>query len=1064
MMSAMSANIVKLLFLFEVVLWCACVNAADTDTPSRFSDELAKASQFLEQGNRIGAFEIANGLLTRAKYVPSRKADLPIAMRDLANLLMDYGCHKEAEPLYRAVLEFSERITGPDSEPTATSANNLGLCCLEQNQYSEAETLLKRALRISERRLGPSHRLTAVRCDNLAVLYQALGRFNEAEMLQLRALRILGSLPDASRRDEANVLRNLASLQHDKGSMIVAERAYQHALETCDRAFGKDAPETAHCLMNLSVLYEENDRYAEAETACQNAKKILLRTFLADHPRIASCNNSLGAMYWKQGRYREAEANLKAALDARRKCFGPGHLETAITASNLGVVYLDQGKITEATKLLEETVEVLEETVEVPESSVGPMHSLLAGVTLNLATCQVAKGDRALAENMYHRALKIREESLPDGHLATISSLEALAGFYLDGNRIELAEPLIERAIALIDKQETAPPRLAMRAYMSRADLEWRTNRREDAVCDLEAAMRMVEALRIHTSGIETDRARAFSQHVDVHERMVAYQTELGGIEKAFVAMESCRAQGLQDLMRSNNIDLLEDVPEANAAVLRQAESQAQSETAALEKQFEVLRTRADMNDEEKIVEARRLEEELGAARQRLVQAWANIKNASPAYRLVVSENREPIPLATLRKEMDRSSTVALQYMLGQNGGYLLIYGGGRKPALIALEISATLAKTLGCEPGPLTSTRAQQILFGRSNRHGVLQGLTNLEAMTDDGLPAENTREQLRTLWSVLVPNESLREQLTDGKSFKRLLILPDGALARLPFEALVVGGSLADPEYLLDRGPATMYAPSATVFYNLKHRPVGDSGVSTLTVGNPSYESNRESDDRGSILDELKTASRFASLGELSNLPWTGDESRWIKESCEANDVPVLQLVQEAATEAKVREGVRGRSLIHFACHGLADDAYGNLFGALAFTPVDAGDPSDDGFLTVAEMFNLDLSGCELAILSACDTNIGPNQRGEGTWSMCRGMLTSGARRVITTDWQVADEASAHLVYALVYYLHESEVGEWDYAASLRDARLSIRQHEDNVYWHHPYFWAPFVLMGPE
>ncbi len=1057
MLSAMVASLVQCLLLLQVALWCACVSGAEADPPSRFSDELAKASQFLAQGNRIGAFEIADGLLTRAKYVPSRRTDLPIAMRDLANRLMDYGYYREAEPLYRAVLEFSERIAGPDSEAVATSANNLGLCCLQQERYSDAEALLKRSLQISERRLGPTHRLTAVRCDNLAVLHQALGRFNEAEMLQLRALRILASLPNASKCDEANVLGNLASVQQDKGSAIVAERAYQHALEVFAHAFGEDAPETAHCLMNLSVLYEENDRYAEAESACQNARRVLLRTFPADHPRIASCNNSLGAIYWKQGRYREAEANLKAALNARQKCFGPGHSETAVTASNLSVVYLDQGRITEAANLLEETVEVL-------ESEDGPVHPLLAGVVLNLATCRVAKGDRAAAEGLYRRALEIREKSLPDGSLSTISSLEALAGFYLDGSRIEQAEPLIERAVALIDRHEAAPPRLVKQVYMSRADLKWKTNRREDAVSDLEVAMQQGDALRTHASGVETDRARAFSQHVGVYERMVAYQTQLRDAGKAFVAMESCRAQGLQDLMRSSNIDLLQNVPEPTATALREAESRAQAELAAWEKQFEVLRTRADMNDDHKVAEAKRLEEELGTARQRLVQAWANIKNASPAYRLVVSEDREPVRLATLRKELDSSDTVALQYMLGKENGYLLAYGGGREPTLTALHVSPAQAETLGSESGPLTSARAQQILLGSKNRHGLLQGLTDLRAISVDGLPAKSTLEQLRTFWSVLVPDESLREHLLDGKSFKRLLILPDGALARLPFEALLVGDDPADPEYLLDRGPATVYAPSATVFHNLKHRRNEASSGTTLTVGNPDYGARGESEDRGGVLDGVKVASRFASLGKLSDLPWTGDESRWIKETCEAKGLPVLQLTKEAATEANVRESVGGRSMVHFACHGLADDSYGNLFGALALTPVDAGDPSDDGFLTVAEMFNLNLKGCELAILSACDTNIGPNQRGEGTWSMCRGMLTSGARRVITTDWQVADEASAHLVYALVYYLHESEAGQWDYATSLRDARLSIRQHEENAHWHHPYFWAPFVLMGPE
>ena len=72
--------------------------------------------------------------------------------------------------------------------------------------------------------------------------------------------------------------------------------------------------------------------------------------------------------------------------------------------------------------------------------------------------------------------------------------------------------------------------------------------------------------------------------------------------------------------------------------------------------------------------------------------------------------------------------------------------------------------------------------------------------------------------------------------------------------------------------------------------------------------------------------------------------------------------------ATEANVRLNVKGREVVHLACHGLADESYGNLFGALALTPgKDAANPADDGFLTLAEIYNLDLRSCELAILSA-------------------------------------------------------------------------------------------------
>jgi CHAT domain-containing protein len=74
---------------------------------------------------------------------------------------------------------------------------------------------------------------------------------------------------------------------------------------------------------------------------------------------------------------------------------------------------------------------------------------------------------------------------------------------------------------------------------------------------------------------------------------------------------------------------------------------------------------------------------------------------------------------------------------------------------------------------------------------------------------------------------------------------------------------------------------------------------------------------------------------------------------------------------------------------------------------------------------------------------------------------MLASGAKRIVTTDWQVADDASAHLTYHFIDRVNKSKSP--DYAAALREAKRSIRSDRENPQWRHPYYWAPFVLIGP-
>ena len=180
---------------------------------------------------------------------------------------------------------------------------------------------------------------------------------------------------------------------------------------------------------------------------------------------------------------------------------------------------------------------------------------------------------------------------------------------------------------------------------------------------------------------------------------------------------------------------------------------------------------------------------------------------------------------------------------------------------------------------------------------------------------------------------------------------------------------------------------------------------------------------------------------------------------------DSPAVGALRKGlATEYNVRGNVAGRRLLHFACHGLTDQAYGNFFGCLALTPGPhaAINPADDGFLTLPEIYELNLKSCELAILSACQTNYGPQQKGEGVWALSRGFLVAGSRRVVASNWLVDDEAAASLVSAYCDNLAKDEaVGTApDYAMALHSAKRWVRKQEK---WASPYNWGTFVLVGP-
>lgn len=340
----------------------------------------------------------------------------------------------------------------------------------------------------------------------------------------------------------------------------------------------------------------------------------------------------------------------------------------------------------------------------------------------------------------------------------------------------------------------------------------------------------------------------------------------------------------------------------------------------------------------------------------------------------------------------------------------------------------------------------------------------TGLLRLLSDPKSGDQPIEPLHAFWQALVPEEiqqALREQ-----KYKRMIVVPDGLLALLPFEALVVESS-SQPKFLVDLDVTISYAPSATFLYRLAERKAAGAPADiapVLALGDPAYGSD-SSDRLASRTDGADYwRSRYGRLGgQLNRLPYSGREAGWVAEVFAKNGVQAEMLRQAAATEAAVRVHAPHRRILHLACHGLTDQSHHNFFGALALTPGRGrANPADDGFLTLHEIYEFDLRSCELAILSACQTNYGPQQAGEGVWALTRGFLVAGARRVIASNWLVDDEAAASQIsyYCGILAKNEKEGRPPEYARGLIEAKRWVRNQQR---WHHPYYWATFVLVGP-
>ncbi len=379
------------------------------------------------------------------------------------------------------------------------------------------------------------------------------------------------------------------------------------------------------------------------------------------------------------------------------------------------------------------------------------------------------------------------------------------------------------------------------------------------------------------------------------------------------------------------------------------------------------------------------------------------------------------------------------------------------------LAVPAALATGLNVKAGPLTRPTAVQLVsqyLADLRERGGGRGLAGI-VRSEKGVMAA---EQGTQLAEVLLPRE-VRGRI-ERRNPSGITIVPDGALHQLPFEALLLEAG-DSPRYVIDALPPISYAPSATILMNLKSRPAADaSGPATLlTAGNPHYPQG-DPKLRGELLASAAGAvSRDAFLelgGRLPLLPGTSNECARIAAAFPADRVKRLEW--DTATEANVRANIAGKRYIHLAAHGLVDSQHDNFYGAIALSPGPSANQSfdDDGFLLFNEIHALPLSGCELVVLSACQTNVGPDRPLEAGSTLAQAFLGAGGRRVVCSHWNVDDASTAELMGTFFEAIAKAdrEGTKINYAAALQQARQSIRA---NRQWSSPYYWAPFVLIGP-
>ncbi len=290
-----------------------------------------------------------------------------------------------------------------------------------------------------------------------------------------------------------------------------------------------------------------------------------------------------------------------------------------------------------------------------------------------------------------------------------------------------------------------------------------------------------------------------------------------------------------------------------------------------------------------------------------------------------------------------------------------------------------------------------------------------------------------------------------------RELVIIPDAALYNLAFEALVASAPGDGNARYLVQDHAITYAPSVSVLVEIAQRPGRfDPRGEVLLVGDPVFNTD---DPRARKLAEGAPSSLVAMnasgrlRGGLHRLPLTEQEVREIAAlSARRRWQPTVWLGFDAS-ERNLKQGdLTAYRLVHLATHAVADAEDGN-FSAVILSLADR-DSREDGVLTAAEIARLRLNA-DLVVLSGCETGIGQKTEAESVIGLGRAFLLAGARRVCGSLWKVEDAATRML---MTNFYEGLLVRGLTTSHALRLAKLTLIGRGLA-----PFYWAPFVLIGP-
>lgn len=962
----------------------------------------------------IRKYAEARDSLPTSSYRPEATVAL-LSIAEVHFMLSDY---KEAIDYFSQARKNAN--SNSDRVREIQALNGIGYVHVYLSEYPQAIPYFNQALELRkhvsefEAPYTPE-RLEATTLNNLGEAHYSLGDLKQSMTLFNGALALW--LAAGDRRGQALAELNIGYVYYDMGDYEAAAAHYEKSLplwKETGELRGEALTKTA--LGGINSFTGERQLALDAHT---EAMQVFQR--IGDRQGLAAALNGLGRVY-------EESNDLKTALDnyeqALQLCQEIGHSEFQA----LGELYL--GRVYRSLKDPQSARQHFERSVALSRTSHN--RRIQAYAEKGIAGVFDSQGRQVDALNLLNEVLSLyREIGDRRGQAQTLNNIGLI---HHSARRFSVARTYFNRALAFNRAGDDRAGEAATRFNIARA--EKGLGSLNDSLTEIREAMKIVESLRSSLARFELRYSyfalmqEYYAFYIDLLMQLYKQNSDQQLVATAFEASESTRARSLREILTEAKVDIRQGVPDE----LLSRERDLQQQLSARARYY--LRLKNNQRTES---EANELEKELRRLTNEYSDVEARIRARSPRYAELTKPNL-PDTKEIQAKLLD-DQTVLLEYLLGEEKSYVWLVSN--KSVQVYEILNRTELET--------ATRKLYELLTAR-------QAVPNEDAVTYQKRVAAADAEYWNQATSL---SRTLLGPFAAQISGKRLLVVTDGALQYLPFQALPEPDSAGpDEPRPLILAHEIVNLPSASTLYSLRQQQsqTADKLVALFTdpvfsTTDPRVTQNTQPIGNAQLSQAGISERDVSNRASIARLPSTRDEGEAIMRLVPRGQGMVASGF--SANRSRVVDKDLGRfQIVHFATHGVVDTEHPELSGIILSMVNEQGLP-EDGFFQIHDIYNLKLSA-RLVVLSACSTALGKNVRGEGFIGLTRAFMYAGAQSTVASLWKVDDNATTELMRQ--FYDAMLNQG-FSPPAALRAAQEKMWRH---ARWKHPFYWAAFVIQG--